>query len=181
MSNLRHRLTGTERWRIREVVLTNMARGNSISTVADAIAAEYKVKASAVVRDWQRRDTWLSQILDLTKAEQLLAQLLAEMQESRREAWELEKLSKKQENYNAAVGALKHISESVSNQVQVLQSLGKLAQAPTSLKIEGKMELDLNAVLKQYESNVRDAAKRNTEAAAAAEQVDSTQADKQAS
>lgn len=174
-SEKRHRMKPIQRWDMRKLLLENMVKGLPLGSVCDALAKSYDISADAIGRDWRRRDTWLPTLLKLDKPEEMLKDLLAEMAQSRQEAWDIIKRAKAAGNENAAVGALKHIHEGARAQIEVLQSLGKVSQAPVTFAGEIKVETNLGTILREYDAILEAAAKRNLQAKRTDEQMDSSE------
>lgn len=175
VSPKRHTISQIRRWDMRKLLLENMIKGLPLGSVADALAKEFDMKADAVRKDWVRRDHWLPTLLKLDKPEEMLKDLLGEMALARQEAWDIMKRAKANNNDNAAVGALRHIHDGARAQIEVLQSLGKITQAPVTITGKLEVETNLGTILRDYDAILEAAAKRNLQAHSAPEQVDSSE------
>ena len=128
-----------ERLEIRRELFSNVVKGTSITDACENIIKDYKkrgihVTFNSLYRDWNRRTKWLPLLVKLEDEQELVTGLMLELRESRIEAWTLYNQTMKNNNENAAVGILKVINDSIYNQVKLLQSLGKMHRAPTSIE-----------------------------------------------
>jgi rubrerythrin len=136
MSEKKRRLKATERLEMRREMLNLSIEGYPMSSVYDALVKKYGsigLTAEAAERDWQRRETWMPLMLRLDKPDDTLRDLLLEMKNAREKSWEIYRQALKEKNHNAAVGAMKHISESIRDEIELLQSLGKMTKTPTAI------------------------------------------------
>ena len=128
-----------ERLEIRRELFSNVVKGASITDACENIIKDYKkrgihVTFNSLYRDWNRRDKWLPLLAKLEDEQELVIGLMLELREARVEGWRLYRQVMESNNENAAVGVLKMINESIHNQVKLLQSLGKMHRAPTSIE-----------------------------------------------
>lgn len=103
-------------------------------------AKEHELSIDAVRQDYYRRDRWIPELLKLENVTAMIDELVASMDESRREAWRLYHTT---ENPYIKIAALKHVAQVSSGQVNVLAKTGRVKPE------EAKQEI----VLRLWEKN----------------------------
>lgn len=140
MSQNRERgLTKLERLEMRRELFSSITRGSKLTAACEDIVKKYQeqgihVTFNALRKDWSRRDKWLPLLAKLEDEQNLVSSLMLEMQEARVESWRLYEQARESNNENAAVGVLKAIGDSICNQFKLLQSLGKIYKAATTVQ-----------------------------------------------
>jgi hypothetical protein len=100
--------------------------GVSLKHIVEALKEEYGAKEHALYQDWERRDQWIAQILQLSDPT-LLHRLIEGMRLVIPKAWVIVETS---ENPFARLRALQLIKETNLDLIKALQSIGFIAQRP---------------------------------------------------
>lgn len=85
-------------------------KGYDTGWVFNVISKEFGVKPEAIIKDWQRRDSWLGIIFWVENGQRLMNDVRAERKAIKYELWETQRRAIKQNNMNAAVGALNKLA-----------------------------------------------------------------------
>lgn len=91
------------------------------------LSSEYGVSESAIYTDWNRRDTWLPDLIQLNDAQLVLNETFAELNHVKNASWTIYETSN---NDSARVGALNQISKVNMKQIETLQSVGIIEKTP---------------------------------------------------
>lgn len=102
----------------------------------EELAAEEKMSASTLWRDWRRRGLWLGAMTQIEQSRVMLIQVLHEFKSVREEAWKTYTDARTHNSYNAAVGALHMITKNLIGEMNFRQSLGVMERAPIESKVE---------------------------------------------
>ena len=105
------RVLGKEQIFRRRLKLASLIyKGYDMSWVINLISKEFETRPDAVKKDWQRRDSWLFTIFLVENGQGLMNDVRAERKAIKNELWETQRIAIKQNNMNAAVGALNKLA-----------------------------------------------------------------------
>ena len=101
--------------------------------MVEALAVKYKVSRNTIISDFTRRDSWELLILGEPETEPFVIRLLGEMHQLRQRGWQI---LVGDHHGSVKVGALSTLFASISREVELLQSIGKVPKVPERLQQE---------------------------------------------
>jgi len=105
--------------------------GVPLRLVIDSLSKEYDVKEKLLYNDWERRNIWIPQVVQLNDPT-LLHKLLEGAKAVLPKAWLLLEDS---ENEFVKLGALKLIKDTNLEVLEILQSIGAIEKKPSELNV----------------------------------------------
>lgn len=120
----------------RETLLRHMVKGARLKDVAEEMTknisdlAEREKRISAICKDWERRDSWIENVVRLND-KSYLAELVGGMNEAMRRCW-IEYATG--DNSNARVGALRTVIDGKTRIGLLLMKAGTIKQAPRQIE-----------------------------------------------
>jgi len=114
----------------RTEMLRDVCRGVPLKLIVKDLAEKYGVSVKSVYADWEKRNEWMSQIVQL-EDKSLVYELVEGLKQIIPAAWiEYEK----GDNTAARVGALKVAQKTYRDLIEVLQSIGVIEKKPEQIE-----------------------------------------------
>ena len=105
--------------------LLNLKRRGLLNTSSvRQLAQEDGVSVEAIWMDWNRRKKWISRMVDLRETEEMISEFLEDYSAARETLWCITDEARAANQYSAAVGAMKHVIESLKVEAEFRQSIG---------------------------------------------------------
>jgi hypothetical protein len=108
--------------------------GVPITRIARELAAKYGVSRRTIESDFTRRDSWIHDVLGDLGRPSLIDEFLVEIHSARAQGWRM--LMSPHVTAMAKVGVLRVLFNSIGDEVELLQSVGRMPKAPDRLQQE---------------------------------------------
>ena len=124
----------------RHKLLALSHRGMMTVAHMTALAEELDSSANALYVDWNRRERWLPQFVQIEQSRKQLLEMFQEMKMAREALWDIHKAAEAKGKHKTSVGAIKQMMECLHKEVELRQSLGYMAKTPDELVLSVKTE-----------------------------------------
>jgi len=114
-------------------------QGFELSEIVNNVSKKYKVKKPTLIKDWERKNLWLSNLFYCSKKDKE-KELLMKLHAVEKAAWQTYRKASNAGNFNAAVGALGKLMDIINREADFVKNTQDIEKIKDPFMLETSLE-----------------------------------------